>query len=313
MAYLADHRTHKSDTDYIKSSMAEALLDRDYEQELAIRWLAFGDQKAMQKLVRAHTRLVVAMAAKMKLYGLPQGDLIQEGNVGLMMAVNRFDPERDVRFSTYASWWIKAQMQDYILRNWSIVRTGTTAAHKSLFFNLRRLRAQIANTAEGSGMANGIDGHMTHDARQKIAKHLNVSMKDVEAMETRMGSPDQSMSAPLGLTSDGAIREWGDTLADTAPTPEDNAIMLHDTSVQNKCLQNALNTLDTREREIIVSRHLVDGDGVTLEALGEHLGVSKERVRQLEARAIGKLKSAITGCASKRGDNHGHSDFYHAA
>lgn len=309
MSYVADRETHKADTNYIKSSMAEALLDKDFEQELAIRWLAFGDKKAMHKLIRAHTRLVIAMAAKLKLYGLPQGDLIQEGNVGLMMAVNRFDPERDVRFSTYASWWIKAQMQDYILRNWSIVRTGTTAAHKSLFFNLRRLRAQIAGTAGDAD----VEGHMSHDARGKIAKTLNVSVKDVEAMETRMTAPDQSFNAPIAMGSDGSLREWGDTMADTAPTPEESIIALDTRHVRNQCLQNALNTLDNREREIIVSRHLVEDNSVTLEALGEHLGVSKERVRQLEARAMGKLKNAITGCAHKRGDNQGHRDFYHVA
>ncbi|MGE3770385.1 MAG: RNA polymerase factor sigma-32 [Bdellovibrionales bacterium] len=289
---------------YIKTAMNEALLSRDYEQELAIRWRALGDKQAMHALIRAHTRLVVSIASKFKLYGLPLGDLIQEGNIGLMLAVNKFDPEREVRFSTYAAWWIKAQIQDYILRNWSIVRTGTTAAHKSLFFNLRRLRAQIAGRSDGAEY----DGHLSTDTRLEIAKTLGVAVSDVEAMETRMGSPDQSMSAPIGNDSEGQTREWGDTLADTAPTPEESIMRSHDTKVRNGCLQNALSQLDTREREIITQRRLQDEeDSMTLEALGTHLGVSKERVRQLEARALEKLKAAITNCAKR------HQDFYQAA
>lgn len=288
---------------YIRSAMNEALLSRDAEQELAIRWLAFGDQRAMHTLIRAHTRLVISIASKFKLYGLPQGDLIQEGNIGLMLAVNKFDVERDVRFSTYAAWWIKAQIQDYILRNWSIVRTGTTAAHKSLFFNLRRLRAQIAGTADDTG--NGIN--LSTDTRNSIATTLGVSVRDVEAMETRMLSPDQSMQAPLG--SDDGAREWGETLADPAPTPEENAMQLHDGIIRNRCLQSAMRSLDDRERSIIIARKLTDdGDEVTLEALGERLGVSKERVRQLEVRAMSKLKNAVINCS--RGQ---HADFYAAA
>ena len=297
----------KAQQDYIKTTMAEALLGREYEQELAVRWRAFGDKAAMDILIRAHGRLVVSVASKFKLYGLPLGDLIQEGNIGLMLAVNKFDVEREVRFSTYATWWIKAQIQDYILRNWSIVRTGTTAAHKSLFFNLRRLRAQIAGT---SGDGAEIDGHLTTDARESIAKTLGVNIRDVEAMETRMGSPDQSMQAPLADgKGDGGVREWGDMLADNAPTPEENAIIAHDTLVRNKCLQNALRQLAGRERSIIIARRLKDdGEEMTLEALGEQLGVSKERVRQLEVRAMTKLKTAVTNCAQGK-----HTDFYRAA
>jgi RNA polymerase sigma-32 factor len=288
---------------YIRSAMNEALLSRDAEQELAIRWLAFGDKKAMHMLIRAHTRLVISIASKFKLYGLPQGDLIQEGNIGLMLAVNKFDVERDVRFSTYAAWWIKAQIQDYILRNWSIVRTGTTAAHKSLFFNLRRLRAQIAGTNDDNG--NGVN--LSTDTRQSIATTLGVAVRDVEVMETRMLSADQSMQAPLG-TDDGA-REWGEMLADPAPTPEQNVMQLHDGIIRNRCLQSAMQSLDERERSIIIARKLTDdGDEVTLEALGEQLGVSKERVRQLEVRAMTKLKSAVINCSQGK-----YADFYAAA
>jgi RNA polymerase sigma-32 factor len=299
--------TPKAQQDYIKSTMAEALLGRAYEQELAIRWRAFGDKKAMHELIRAHGRLVVSVASKFKLYGLPLGDLIQEGNIGLMLAVNKFDVEREVRFSTYAAWWIKAQIQDYILRNWSIVRTGTTAAHKSLFFNLRRLRAQIAGSSSDGAES---EGNLTTDARAKIAKTLGVNVRDVEVMETRMGSPDQSMQAPLADgKGDGSVREWGDMLADPGPTPEDNAIITHDTLVRNKCLQSALRQLDGRERSIILARRLQDdGAEMTLEALGEKLGVSKERVRQLEVRAMGKLKTAVTACTQGK-----HADFYRAA
>ena len=143
MSYVDDAYTQKSNLGYIRSSMNEPMLERDHEFDLATRWKNNGDEKALHELVRSYTRLVIASAAKFKHYGLPMGDLIQEGNLGLMQAANRFEPERDVRFSTYAAWWIRASIQDYILRNWSIVRTGTTAAQKSLFFNLRRLRALL--------------------------------------------------------------------------------------------------------------------------------------------------------------------------
>src|SRR5258708_177608 len=209
MAHIDDPETQKANLSFIKASMKEKLLLRDHECELARRWREAADTGALHELVRAYTRLVVATAARFRNYGLPMGDLVQEGNVGLMQAASRFEPDREVRFSTYAAWWIRSAMQDYILRNWSIGRTGTTAAQKSLFFNLRRLRARIEDV---SGRP------LSHEGRTKIAEELNVEVADVEAMETRLGAIDQSLNAPI---SEGGEDDWQDFLSDSRPNPED--------------------------------------------------------------------------------------------
>lgn len=267
---------------YIRSSMSEPMLEREHEFELATRWKANGDEKALHELIRSYTRLVIATAAKFKHYGLPMGDLIQEGNLGLMQAANKFEPDRDVRFSTYATWWVRASIQDYILRNWSIVRTGTTAAHKSLFFNLRRLRARI----DGAENENGL----TTDGRIKIATALGVRVKDVEDMEGRMNRGDQSLNA---LISDDGEEEIGSFLADTRPNPEEVVIGMKDSQTRSKWLNDALKKLSEREQHIIRERHM-QYDTVTLEELGKKLGVSKERVRQLESRALEKLRDNLS-------------------
>ena len=198
---------------YVRQVMAVPMLTRERELELATAWKNNADEKALHELIRAYGRLAVAMAAKFRHYGLPLGDLIQEGNIGLMQAAARFEPDREVRFSTYATWWIRSAMQDYILRNWSIVRTGTTAAQKSLFFNLRRLRARIAN-ATGEQQLNA-------DSRAEIARELNVPVADVVAMEQRMSGGDQSLNAPL--SADGED-DWQEFLADDRPNPEEVVI-----------------------------------------------------------------------------------------
>jgi RNA polymerase sigma-32 factor len=281
MAYIDDPQTQKSNMSYIRNSMNEPILEKDHELDLARRWREQNDEKALHELVRAYMRLVVAMASKFRGYGLPVGDLIQEGNIGLMQAAARFEADRDVRFSTYASWWIRAAIQDYILRNWSIVRTGTTSAQKSLFFNLRRLRARI----EGSSGQTGLN-----DAgRAKIAKELKVSVKDVETMESRLSAADQSLNAVVG--EDGA-EEWQNFLADDRPNPEEIVIGMKDAQSRSKWLNQALGQLSDRERKIIRDRHL-NYDAVTLEDLGKELGISKERVRQIESRAMEKLKENI--------------------
>ena len=182
MAHIDDPKTQRANMDYIKTSMKEPLLERDVEFELARRWRENGDEAALHTLVRSYMRLVVSTAGRFRNYGLPMGDLVQEGNVGLMQAAARFEPQREVRFSTYATWWIRSAMQDYVLRNWSIVRTGTTAAQKSLFFNLRRLRARIE---DASGTRLGDEG------RKTIAAQLRVKIAEVESMETRLGAHDQ--------------------------------------------------------------------------------------------------------------------------
>ncbi|HNQ92937.1 MAG TPA: RNA polymerase factor sigma-32 [Alphaproteobacteria bacterium] len=281
MAHIDDHNTQKANLDYIRTSMNEPLLEREYEAQLAKRWKYDHDEKAMHELVRAYARLVIAAASKYKNYGLPLGDLIQEGNIGLMQAANRFEPEREVRFSTYAAWWIRASIQDYILRNWSIVRTGTTAAQKSLFFNLRRLRSKIDGAATERGL--------TAEGREKISKILGVKIKDVEDMEGRMSGGDQSLNAMISEEGD---EEYQSFLPDTRPNPEDIVIGMKDAKTRSQWLNSALKTLSEREQRIIRERHL-QYETVTLEDLGKKLGVSKERVRQLEARAMEKLKQNL--------------------
>ena len=282
MAYVDDANTQKANLGYIRSSMKEPMLEREHEFELATRWRTMGDEKALHELIKSYTRLVIAAAAKFKYYGLPMGDLIQEGNLGLMQAANKFEPDRDVRFSTYATWWIRASIQDYILRNWSIVRTGTTAAHKSLFFNMRRLRAKI----DGAATENGISA----DGRIKIAKELGVRVKDVEDMEGRMSKGDQSLNA---LVSTDGEEEIGSFLADTRPNPEEFVTEMKDAQTRSKWLNSALKQLSDREQQIIRERHM-NYETVTLEDLGKKLGVSKERVRQLESRAMEKLRDSLT-------------------
>jgi RNA polymerase sigma-32 factor len=280
MAYIDDPETQRANLNFIKASMKEPLLLRDHEFELARRWREAGDTGALHELVRAYTRLVVSTATRFRNYGLPMGDLVQEGNVGLMQAASRFEPDREVRFSTYAAWWIRSAMQDYILRNWSIVRTGTTAAQKSLFFNLRRLRARIEHA---SGRP------LTHEGRLNIARELNVEIAEVEAMETRLGAVDQSLNAPIG---EGGEDDWQEYLSDSRPNPEDVVIGMRDSATRSRWLTDALRELNPRERAIIAQRRLRD-DGATLEELGRELGVSKERVRQLEHRALLKLRASI--------------------
>ena len=280
MAYIDDPQTQRANLSFIKASMQEPLLSREVEQELARRWRYDQDERALHKLVRAYTRLVISTATKFRNYGLPMGDLVQEGNVGLMQAAARFEPERDVRFSTYASWWIRSAMQDYVLRNWSIVRTGTTAAQKSLFFNLRRLRAKISEAP---------NGRMTQEGREFVSRELSVAVSDVETMEMRLSGSDQSLNATI---SDGSEDNWQDFLADSRPDPEEVVGGARDSRTRSLWLNEAINELSDREQVIIQERRLVE-EGATLEQLGRKLGVSKERVRQLEHRALNKLKSAI--------------------
>ena len=280
MAVISGAQTRQSDNRYIRNAMKQPLLEREHEVELAVAWRDHDDAAAMHDLVMAYARLVVSAASKYRHYGLPNGDLIQEGNIGLMQAAKRFDPDKGVRFSTYASWWIRASIQDYILRNWSIVRTGTTAAHKSLFFKLRRVRARI-------GEADG--GPLSFEGRQKIAETIGVNVKDVEVMEQRMSGPDASLNAPVAIDGE---HEMQDFLACVRPSPEQVVLEMHDEKVLSNWLNQALQELSSRERMIILKRRLTE-DGATLEELGHVLGVSKERVRQLEHRALKKLKKSL--------------------
>jgi RNA polymerase sigma-32 factor len=285
MAHIDDPSTQRANLAFIRSSMEAPLLTRDHEFDLARRWREHMDERALHELILSYTRLVVATASRFRNYGLPMGDLVQEGNVGLMQAAARFEPERDVRFSTYAAWWIRSAMQDYILRNWSIVRTGTTAAQKSLFFNLRRLRARIEKASGGV---------MTPEGRATIAETLDVSLAEVEAMEARLSGSDQSLNAPVGEEGE---EEWQNSLADNRPGPEEVVIGLRDAATRSRWLNEALSELTQRERTIIDQRRLRE-EAATLEELGRELGVSKERVRQLEHRAMQKLKQSMLRRAS---------------
>ncbi len=280
MSQFSANETRQSDNLYIRHTMRQPLLEREYEVELAIRWRDKGDDRAMHELVMAYARIVVSAASKYRYYGLSNGDLIQEGNVGLMQAAKRFDPDRGVRFSTYAAWWIRASIQDHILRNWSIVRTGTTAAHKALFFKLRRLRTRI-------GEADG--GPLSQEGRQKIAESIGVTVADVTVMEQRLSGVDGSLNAAVSQESESEVQDF---LADDRPDPEKVVIELHDGEVLSRWLNEALSELAPRERMIILKRRLQD-EGATLEQLGGVLGVSKERVRQLEHRALKKLKKSL--------------------
>ncbi len=257
--------------------MSRPLLTRDRELALARAWRDEENESALHELITSYGRLVAGMAVKFRNYGLPLADLIQEGNVGLMQAADRFEPERDIRFSTYASWWVRSAMQDYILRNWSIVRTGTTSSQKSLFFNLRRLRARIE----------GRTGKFLDDeGRKAIAEELKVPERDVHGMSARLSASDQSLNAPVAEETD---LSWQDYLVDDRPTPEAYTIESKDDEIRAKWVKIALSDLPVREARIIQAR-LLEEETLTLEALGEELGVSKERVRQLEKRALTKLR-----------------------
>jgi len=267
-------------TTLIRAAMKAPYLAREEEHELAVRWKSKHDQEALHRMTMAHMRLVIAMAAKFRGFGLPMSDLVQEGHVGLLEAAARFEPEREVRFSTYATWWIRASIQDYILRNWSIVRGGTSSAQKALFFNLRRLRARLNQGAELSST----------DLYKRISDTLGVPEADVALMDSRLSGPDASLNAPM--TDDSGASDRMDFLVSDAPLPDEVAGEAIDVERRSEWLAEALTALNERELRIIRERRLRES-GATLEALGERLGISKERVRQIENRALEKLKIAL--------------------
>jgi RNA polymerase sigma-32 factor len=268
----------------MKAAMNAPFLDREEEHALAVRWRNRDDEIALHRLAQAHMRLVIALAARFRHYGLPMADLIQEGHVGLLEAASRFEPEREVRFSTYATWWIRASIQDYILRNWSIVRGGTSSAQKALFFNLRRLRAQLSQT-----MGSGVGAAAIH---QHIAEAVGVSTSDVATMDARISGSDVSLNAPSFDSDDGTNIERVDFLVDNQPLPDEVAGEAIDSDRRMRWLSDALQVLSERELNILRERRLND-DASTLESLGEKLGISKERVRQIENRALEKLRKAL--------------------
>ncbi|WP_375658554.1 RNA polymerase factor sigma-32 [Bartonella sp. MR30HLJHH] len=279
---------HYSDADkslgrnMMRSAMQAPYLERQKEHDLALRWKDKRDDDAMHQIAAAHMRLVIAIANRFKRFKMPLGDLVQEGYVGLLEAAARFEPDREVRFSTYATWWIRASIQDYILRNWSIVRGGTSSSQKALFFNLRRLRAKLIQ--DDSALSK-------QDIFRTIAEKLGVSVRDVETMDFRFSSSDNSLSVSVSENSDNPIAKM-DVLVDDSPLPDALIEQVIDGQRRTQWLYDALQILNERELEIIRFRRLNE-EGATLEVLGEKLGISKERVRQIEARALQKLRSAL--------------------
>lgn len=281
MPSFASQNIERGNRRYAASVMRAPVLERDHEFALARRWRDDDDEEALHELIEAYARFVLRIAWKFRGYGLPVGDLVQEGNIGLMEAAQRFDPDREARFSTYASWWIMAAIQDFILRHTSMVRVATTPAQRRLFFNLRRVRAELAT---------GPNGELTDADREKVARRLEVKVADVERMEAHLGGPDSSLNASLSDEEDG---EFLDLLPDEGPTPEHVVGYIHDRETRSRWLDEALGTLDERERKIIVKRFL-DEDKKTLAEIGEDFGVSKERIRQIEAKALGKLHMVLS-------------------
>jgi len=266
----------------IQAAMRAPYLERGEEHDLAVRWKEKHDQEALHRITTAHMRLVISMAAKFRHFGLSMSDLIQEGHVGLLEAAARFEPEREVRFSTYATWWIRASIQDYILRNWSIVRGGTSSAQKALFFNLRRLRARLA---QGSEMLSSVAIY------REIATALGVQEADVAMMDSRLSGPDASLNIPFG-DEGGTASDRQDFLVSGDPLPDEVVGETIDFERRSGWLNTALGALNERELKIIRERRLRE-EGATLESLGVRLGISKERVRQIENRALEKLRVAL--------------------
>jgi RNA polymerase sigma-32 factor len=250
---------------------------------MAIGWAERKDEGALHDLITSHMRLVIAMAAKFRRYGLHMNDLIQEGHIGLLEAALRFDPHREVRFSTYATWWIRASIQDYILRNWSIVRAGTSSKQKALFFKLRALRARIARQSQTAAEDQA--------PYREIAAAIGVSEKDVATMDWRLSGPDVSLNAPIDNNGDNESSRL-DFLESTLPNQEDIVDARIDSERCSEWLKVALSHLDDRERLIVSRRRLTD-DGETLGSLSIELEISKERVRQIEVRALKKMKASL--------------------
>jgi RNA polymerase sigma-32 factor len=271
---------------YLSEIRKFPLLQADEEYMLAKRWKEHGDVDAVHKLVTSHLRLVAKIAMGYRGYGLPIAELISEGNVGMMQAVKRFEPEKGFRLSTYAMWWIRASIQEYILYSWSLVKMGTTAAQKKLFFNLRRLKGQIKEID---------DGDLAPESVKQIATTLAVSEDDVVQMNRRMSGGDQSLNAPM--RQDGEA-EWQDWLIDDSDTQDIVIAEANELDHRRSMLEAAIQTLTERERHIFTERRLRD-DPVTLEDLSKDFGVSRERVRQIEVRAFEKVQRAIRNMATQ--------------
>ena len=263
---------------FVKTAMSLPLLEETHELDLALKWRDKKDEKALHELIQAHMRLVVSFAVKYKQYGLSLGDLIQEGNIGLMKAAQKFDPDRGFRFSTYASWWIRASIQDFLLKHWSIVRIATTSKQKSLFFSLRRLKQKI----------NGTDsGNIDYSMAENIASDLNISTSAVVNMDSRITQNDSSLNKKI---SEDGQDEFLSLLEDENARPDNIVFAKDEINHKKDMVSTAIGSLDERETQIINERHLSENPK-TLEYLGKKLKISKERVRQIEKNAMNKMKS----------------------
>jgi RNA polymerase sigma-32 factor len=272
---------------YLQEIRKFPMLDVEEEYVLAKRWQEHEDVDAAHSMVTSHLRLVAKIAMGYRGYGLPVGELISEGNVGLMQAVKRFDPERGFRLATYAMWWIRAAIQEYILHSWSLVKMGTTTAQKKLFFNLRKLKGQLKAIEEGD---------LHPDTVKLIATKLDVSEDDVVQMNRRLAAPDHSLNAPLRIDGEG---EWQDWLVDETPDQEQMLGESEELASRRAMLSEAMDVLNERERRILSARRLHD-EPSTLEDLSHEFGISRERVRQIEVRAFEKLQKAIRNTAHDR-------------
>ncbi len=272
---------------YLREIRKFPMLEPEQEFRLAKSWREDGDVNAAHELVTSHLRLVAKIAMGYRGYGLPLAELISEGNVGLMQAVKRFDPDRGFRLATYAMWWIRAAIQEYILHSWSLVKMGTTASQKKLFFNLRRLKGQLQAID---------DGDMAPETVTEIATRLSVPEKDVVSMNRRMSRPDHSLNAPLQADGNG---EWQDWLVDESDNQEDILGDREELETRRGMLSEAMETLNDRERHILVERRLSDNPK-TLEDLSHEYDISRERVRQIEVRAFEKLQKAVRNATAER-------------
>jgi len=273
---------------YLQEIRRFPMLEQNEEYMLAKRWREHEDTTAAHQLVTSHLRLVAKIAMGYRGYGLPLSELISEGNVGMMQAVKRFDPDRGFRLATYAMWWIRAAIQEYILHSWSLVKMGTTAAQKKLFFNLRKLKGQMQAIDEGD---------LTPEQVAKIAKELGVPEADVISMNRRLGAPDHSLNAPLRVDGDG---EWQDWLVDESDSQETRLAESEEMGKRRRLLGDAMKGLNDRERHILIERRLKD-EPTTLEDLSQQYRISRERVRQIEVRAFEKLQKSIKSAAIQQG------------
>jgi RNA polymerase sigma-32 factor len=265
---------------YLQEIRKFPLLEKDEEYMLAKRWKEYEDPEAAARMVNSHLRLVAKIAMGYRGYGLPLGEVISEGNVGLMQAVKRFEPDKGFRLATYAMWWIKASIQEYILRSWSLVKIGTTAAQKKLFFNLRRMKGEIKALEEGD---------LNDENLHKIATKLGVSEREVVNMNRRMAGPDPSLNAPVRSDSEG---EWQDWLVDSSDNQETVLADQQELAERQRMLVDGMKVLNEREQQILIARRLQE-DPKTLEDLSQEYGISRERVRQVEVRAFEKLQKAM--------------------